>query len=200
MQTPVNVPATVAPTTQGDAPAPATVAPTTPAPTQRTATMRAIREGAPEFFAADLSDLFKALTDKTARVAALAMALSGAAIERAQSGNMPKAWAVAKAAAEGLKGAARARALAAVAHVEGIKPGSIKAPDVEAFAAFGYETAATLSALLTPPQAAPRTKGTDWKAECLTARAERDALAAQVAALQQALTEAKAKAKAPATA
>jgi hypothetical protein len=165
--------------------------------TKSNASMRDIRAHLPQYFAANVPALVRALSDKGARVEGLALALVGGAIERAQSGNFPTVWLDVRAAADALKGGTKVRADKALAHVDGIAPGSVKG-DVQTFETFAAALADTLRGILTPP--APKAKGApvNWKARAEAAEAEVAALTAEVAALQSALAKAKAASKAPA--
>lgn len=175
------------------------------------ARMSEIKTALPEYFSADLPRLVRGMKDEGARVESLAYALTGYAIERAQSGNMPAAFMLAREACASLKGGQLKRVSHAMGLVESVKPGSISAPvHAEAgapapangapadFATFAADTFATIREALTPPAPAAK-KDSDkpsakaqieaLKAELATVTAERDALAAQVVELTRKLAE-----------
>lgn len=145
--------------------------------TSKPATMATIRAALPQYFAANLPELVRGLAHAEARTAALALALTGGAIERAQSGNLPKVWFAAREALGSLKGGTLKRAERAIAIVEAIKPGHLKG-EVAAFEAFADALHADVRAALAPPAPKVATPSTapSWKDRALSAEAERDAL------------------------
>lgn len=165
---------------------------TTTTTTTRKASMRDLRAALPQYFAANVPALVRALSDKGARVESLALALVGGAVERAQSGNLPAVWLDVRAAAEALKGATKARADKALAAVDGIRPGSgAGAGSVEDYASWAAALAETLRATLTPPAPkADKPSPINWKARAEAAEAEAEALRAEVEALRAALARA----------
>lgn len=169
--------------------------------------MSAIRKAMPEFFAANVAGLVTGLAQSGARLAMLADALTGAAIERAQSGNMPAKWAEVDAAALTLKAGAKTRVCNALAHILTIKPASVKGADIALYGDFAAATRAALVAMLTPPAPAAQVgepkETSAQKIERLTAELasvtiERDAMRAMLVAAGLAVP-AHATDKAPAT-
>lgn len=153
------------------------------------ASMRDLRADLPQYFAANVPALIKSLSDKSARIEALALALVGGAIERAQSGNLPSVWLDVRHACEALKGATKQRADKALALVDSVRPGSLSGP-VSDFEAFAADLCASLREALTPP--APKAKGPaiNWKARAEAAEAEAQVLRDEVTALRAALAKA----------
>lgn len=150
-----------------------------PAPAPKAINMAALRAALPMFFVTGVDDLVKSLTDKGTRIEALSQALAGCALERAQSGNLPKSWGLIETASNALKGQTKARALAALALVAGVKPQSGKGYDLPTYEAFGYETMVAIVATLTPAPAAPKAKTDKVDYKALS-----EALALEVATLE----------------
>jgi hypothetical protein len=157
------------------------------------ASMRDLRAALPQYFAANVPALVKALSDKVARVDALALALVGGAIERAQSGNLPAVWLDVRSAGAALKGATKQRADKALALVDAVRPGAIAGP-VEDFESFAADLCASLREALTPPAPKAKAAAINWKARAEAAEAEAQALRDEVTALRAALASAGAKA------
>lgn len=113
--------------------------------------------------------------------------LAGAALEWAWSGNDTGVRHL-RIHANPVLTTARAKASrVALAYVEGIKPGvetfsTIKDVDSRLNALW-----AEFLAILIPDNNKPKAKSANWRQECLTARAERDAALSEVAALKKAL-------------
>jgi hypothetical protein len=107
-----------------------------------------------QYFRANVPTLIRALRDTSHRVHALASALTGAALERAQSGNTP-ALAGADSALDTLKGKAKGRVDAALSHVRGIDARAGKAFTVPEYDAFADATFKALIAILTPEVKTP---------------------------------------------
>lgn len=154
---------------------------TTQAPaTVKGASMAAIRATLPTFFALDVAAIIRALSDKQETRAMLARALTGAALERAQSGNAP-ALMGADSALDTVKGkAARQMIDNALSHVRAIKPRTLSGQSIEAFTAFANDTHSQIVALLTPaPVAAkPKAPAVNWKERAERAEAAHAALMA----------------------
>ena len=158
---------------------------TTTTATAKGATMAAIKGAMPQFFALNVSSIIKAITDKGEHVAMLARALTGAALERAQSGNAP-AMVGADSALETIKGkATKQRIDNALSHVRAIKARGMSSATVADYQVFANDTYSQLVALLTPP--APTAKPAAAKPVSWKERAER-AEAAHAALLAYAET------------
>lgn len=137
------------------------------------ATMAAIRAALPQYFTLAPANVIKAMGDRAELPRMLALALTGAALERAQSGNTP-ALAGADSALETVKGkATRTRVDNALSHVRAIKARALATSTLDAYAAWADTMHAELSGLLAPaPVAAkPKTPATDWKARAMAAEA-----------------------------
>lgn len=150
------------------------------------ATMAAIRSAMPEFFSMAIPSIIRALSDKAETRAMLARALTGAALERAQSGNTP-ALAGADSALDGIKGkAARAMVDNALSHVRAIKPRAMASCDIDAYKAWAAEQFTALSELLTPAPAPakPKAPATNWKARAEAAEAAHAILLAYAESLR----------------
>lgn len=159
---------------------------TTATATAKGATMAAIKGAMPQFFALNVASIIKATTDKGEHVAMLARALTGAALERAQSGNSP-ALTGADSALDSVKGkAAKQRIDNALSHVRAIKPRAMAAATIAQYEAYANDTYSQLAAMLTPPAAAPRTAkaGPTWRERAERAEAAHAALLAYAESLR----------------
>ena len=143
------------------------------------ATMVALRSAMPQYFTLSAAGLIKSLSDKAQTVTMLAQALTGAAIERAQSGNAP-ALSGSDSALETVKGKAlRQRVDNALSIVRAVKSRGMSAATVADYEIFASETYSQLCAALTPPAptAKPATaKPVSWKERAERAEAAHAAL------------------------
>ena len=143
------------------------------------ATMVALRSAMPQYFTLSAAGLIKSLSDKAQTVTMLAQALTGAAIERAQSGNTP-ALSGADSALETVKGKAlRQRVDNALSIVRAVKSRGMSAATVADYEIFASETYSQLCAALMPPAptAKPATaKPVSWKERAERAEAAHSAL------------------------
>ena len=151
------------------------------------ATMVALRAAMPQYFTLSAASLIKSLSDKAQTVTMLAHALTGAAIERAQSGNAP-ALTGADSALETVKGKAlRQRVDNALSIVRAVKSRGMSAATVADYEIFASETYSQLCAALTPPAptAKPATaKPVSWKERAERAEAAHAALLAYAETLR----------------
>lgn len=159
---------------------------TTTTTTTKGATMVAIRGALPAYFTLSVASVIKALQDKSEHHAMLARALTGAAIERAQSGNVP-ALAGADSALESIKGkSARQRIDNALSHVRAIKARAMASASVGEYETFANETYSHIISLLTPPApvAKPKAAPVNWRARAEAAEAAHAVLLAYAEALR----------------
>lgn len=151
------------------------------------ATMAALRSAMPQYFTLSAASLIKSLSDKAQTVTMLAHALTGAAIERAQSGNAP-ALSGADSALETVKGKAlRQRVDNALSIVRAVKSRGMASATVADYEIFASETYSQLCAALTPPApvAKPVTaKPVSWKERAERAEAAHAALLAYAESLR----------------
>lgn len=153
------------------------------------ASMAAIKGAMPQYFALNVASIIRATTDKSEHVAMLARALTGAALERAQSGNAP-AMVGADSALESVKGkATKQRIDNALSHVRAIKARGMSAAPVADYQAFANNTYSQLVALLTPPAPAakPAKTGPSWKERAERAESAHAALLAYAESLRSML-------------
>ena len=163
-----------------------TAAATTTTTTTTGATMAAIR-GAKElaqFFALDGAGAIAATKNKGAAmasaIATAAKALTGAAIVIAHSGNDNGALMRMDAAATALTGAAKTRALAAVAIVKSNKPRAMSGRTLADFIAYANDMHSQLTEALAPApkEAKPRAPAPAWRERAERAEAAHAALLA----------------------
>lgn len=118
--------------------------------TAKNLSMAAIKSAMPEYFAANLTGLVKAMGNKSANIENLSLALVGACLEVAQSGNKPKSWIDADSQAQILKGAQKACVNAALSHVMAIGNASLKSDSLEVYTDFAAEHLKAITDKLTP--------------------------------------------------
>ena len=151
------------------------------------ATMVALRAAMPRYFTLSAAGLIKSLSDKAQTVTMLAHALTGAAIERAQSGNAP-ALSGADSALETVKGKAlRQRVDNALSIVRAVKSRGMSAATVADYEIFANDTYSQLCAALTPPAPAAKpatAKPVSWKERAERAEAAHAALLAYAETLR----------------
>ena len=157
------------------------------AKTAKGATMVALRSAIPQYFTLSAAGLIKSLSDKAQTVTMLAQALTGAAIERAQSGNTP-ALSGADSALETVKGKAlRQRVDNALSIVRAVKSRGMSAATVADYEIFASEIYSQLCAALTPPAPVAKpeaAKPVSWKERAERAEAAHAALLAYAETLR----------------
>jgi hypothetical protein len=149
------------------------------------ATMAAIKGHMPQFFTLNVSAIIKSLSDKAETRAMLARALTGAALERAQSGNTP-ALSGADSALDSVKGKAQKQAIDnALSIVRAIKSRAMSSATVAEYEGFANETYSQLIEALTPAPANVKAKAPaiNWKDRAMAAEAAHAVLLAYAATL-----------------
>jgi hypothetical protein len=160
------------------------------APTIKPLSMAAIKSHASmaDFYQRSIDASYSAAYEKGAAIEQLAATVAGCTIERAHSGNT-NGLARIRAIVDNLtiaKKHARASLLRTVcAYVESVKPQSLKSSDIQEYADSADMHHAAILAILAPNiTAKPKAPAVNWKQECLNARAERDALKAELDAIK----------------